>query len=177
MRNNYVLTGQVGNKAAIRASDCVRFFIYNGSMNKLDYMKLAFDEALTAFKEDEVPVGCIIVKSDKVIARSHNEKEKKKDPTSHAEIECIRKACKKLNKKYLEDCEMYVTLEPCLMCVGAIKEARLKKIYIGAKDHKSGAVVSRETFLSHKDLNKYEFVSYEKEVVSLLRSFFKAKRK
>ena len=146
-------------------------------MNKLDYMQIAFGEALNAYKEDEVPVGCIIVRNDKIIAKSHNQKEKKKDPTSHAEIECIRKACRKLKKKYLEDCEMYVTLEPCLMCVGAIKEARIKKIYIGVSDHKGGAVVSRETIMTHKDINKYEFVPYEKEVVSLLRKFFKAKRK
>ena len=139
-------------------------------------MNEAYKQAKIAFKKDEVPVGCIIVQKDRVIARAHNQKEKKKDPTSHAEIECIKKACKKINKKYLEDAEMYVTLEPCLMCIGAIKEARIKKIYVGARDPKGGYVVSRETVLSKKDLEKYSFGYMEDEVSSLLKNFFKNKR-
>lgn len=139
-------------------------------------MNEAYKEAKLAYKNDEVPVGCVIVRNDKVIARAHNLKEKKKDPTSHAEIECIKKACRKLNKKYLEDSEMYVTLEPCLMCVGAIKEARLKKIYVGAKDLKGGYVVSRETVLSKKELDKYSFGYMKEDISKLLKSFFKSKR-
>ena len=135
----------------------------------------AFKEAKAAYKNDEVPVGCVIVRNGKIIAKAHNLKEKKKDPTSHAEIECIKKACKKLNKKYLEDSEMYVTLEPCLMCVGAIKESRLKKIYVGAKDPKGGFVVSRETVLSKKELDKYSFGYMEEDVSKLLKSFFLCK--
>lgn len=145
-------------------------------MNRNEYMNEAYKQAKIAFKKDEVPVGCIIVQKDRVIARAHNQKEKKKDPTSHAEIECIKKACKKINKKYLEDAEMYVTLEPCLMCIGAIKEARIKKIYVGARDPKGGYVVSRETVLSKKDLEKYSFGYMEDEVSSLLKNFFKNKR-
>ena len=103
-------------------------------------------------------------------------KEMKNDPTSHAEIECIKKACKKINRKYLEDSEMYVTLEPCLMCVGAIKESRLKKIYVGAKDPKGGYVVSRETPLSKKELDKYSIGYMEDDISKLLKTFFKSKR-
>lgn len=145
-------------------------------MTKFEFMKEAFKEAKAAYKKDEVPVGCVIVRNEKIIARAHNFKEKKKDPTSHAEIECIRKACKKINKKYLEDSEMYVTLEPCLMCVGAIKEARLKKIYVGAKDPKGGRVVSRETVLTKKEIDKYSFGYMERDISKLLKSFFKNKR-
>ena len=145
-------------------------------MTKLEFMNEAFKEAKIAYKNDEVPVGCVIVRNDKVIARAHNLKEKKKDPTSHAEVECIKRACKKIKKKYLEDSEMYVTLEPCLMCVGAIKEARLKKIYVGAKDPKGGRVVSRETVLTKKDLDKYSFGYMENDISKLLKSFFKSKR-
>ena len=145
-------------------------------MTKLEFMNEAFKEAKVAYKKDEVPVGCVIVRNGDIIARAHNLKEKKKDPTSHAEIECIRKACKKINKKYLEDSEMYVTLEPCLMCAGAIKEARLKKIYVGAKDPKGGYVVSHAATLSKKDLDKYSFGYMKDDVIKLLKSFFKSKR-
>ena len=145
-------------------------------MTKLEFMNEAFKEAKLAYKNDEVPVGCVIVRNDKVIARAHNLKEKKKDPTSHAEVECIRRACKKIKKKYLEDSEMYVTLEPCLMCVGAIKEARLNKIYVGAKDPKGGYVVSRETVLTQKELDKYSFGFMKEDISKLLKSFFKSKR-
>ena len=145
-------------------------------MTKLEFMNEAFKEAKLAYKNDEVPVGCVIVRNDKVIARAHNLKEKKKDPTSHAEVECIRRACKKIKKKYLEDSEMYVTLEPCLMCVGAIKEARLKKIYVGAKDSKGGYVVSREAVLPKKELDKYSFGYMKDDISKLLKTFFKSKR-
>ena len=139
-------------------------------------MNEAFKEAKRAYRDDEVPVGCVIVKDGKIIARAHNLKEKKKDPTSHAEIECIRRACKKLNKKYLDDSEMYVTLEPCLMCVGAIKESRLKKIYVGTYDPKGGYVTSNEKVLNKKELEKYSFGYMEEDIIKLLKSFFKNKR-
>lgn len=145
-------------------------------MNKNDYMKEALLQARTAYKKDEVPVGCVIVRNGKTIAKAYNQKEKKKDPTSHAEIECIRKACKKLNKKYLDDSEMYVTLEPCLMCLGAIKEARIKKVYVGAYDPKGGAVVSRGASVPKALLDKFVFVDTNNEATNLLKSFFKSKR-
>ena len=139
-------------------------------------MKEALLQARTAYKKDEVPVGCVIVRNGKIIAKAYNQKEKKKDPTSHAEIECIRKACKKLNKKYLDDSEMYVTLEPCLMCLGAIKEARIKKVYVGAYDPKGGAVVSRGASIPKALLDKFVFVDTNNEATNLLKSFFKSKR-
>ena len=146
-------------------------------MTQIEFMSEAFKQAKLAYKNDEVPVGCVIVKDGKIISRAFNQKQKKNDPTSHAEIECIRKACKKLNKKYLDDSEMYVTLEPCLMCVGAIRESRLKKIYVGAKDPKGGYVVSKEIVLSKKELDRYSFGYLEQDISKLLKSFFKSKRK
>lgn len=94
------------------------------------YMKEALKEAKKAYEKKEVPVGCVIVKDDKIIARAHNLKESKNDTTKHAEIIAIQKASKKLNSWRLLDCEMYVTLEPCSMCAGAIINSRIKKIYI-----------------------------------------------
>ena len=145
-------------------------------MNKNYFMLEAFKEAKLAYEEDEVPVGCVIVRNGKIISKAHNLKQKKKDPTSHAEIECIKKACRKINKKYLNDSEMYVTLEPCLMCVGAIKEARLKKIYVGAKDSKGGYVVSCKSVLCKKELDKYSFGYMEEDISKLLKTFFRSKR-
>ena len=94
------------------------------------YMMQAYKEALKAFKEDEVPVGCVIVKDDQIIARAHNKKEKKNCAIFHAEIECINKATKKLSNWNLKGCELYVTLEPCMMCTGAIINSRINKIYL-----------------------------------------------
>lgn len=139
-------------------------------------MQAAISQAILASKNDEVPVGAVIVLKGEIISRAHNQKEAKKDPTSHAEIECIKKACKKLNKKYLDDCEMYVTLEPCLMCLGAILESRIKKIYIAAKDPKGGAVVSRETYMSIKDQAKFEFTDDDYIIIKIMKEFFKSKR-
>lgn len=149
-------------------------------MNKDYYMFLALKEAEKAKKIDEVPVGCIIVKDDKVLSRAYNQKIKKKDPTSHAETECIRKACKKLNSYYLNDCDMYVTLEPCMMCTGAIVQSRLRKIYIGTKDPKGGSIVSSIKINDIKNINHYpeiEIGILEEECSKILKDFFREKRK
>ena len=106
---------------------------------KEKYMKEALKEAKKAYSKLEIPVGAVIVKDGKIIARGHNIKEEKKDTTKHAEIIAIQKASKKLNNWRLNDCEMYVTLEPCSMCAGAIIQSRIKKVYIGAMDEKTGA--------------------------------------
>ena len=106
------------------------------------FMKQALKEAEKAYNKLEVPVGAIIVKDGKIIARAHNQKETKTDTTKHAEITVIQKASKKLKSWRLIDCEMYVTLEPCTMCAGAIINSRIKKVYIGAMDEKTGAVGS-----------------------------------
>lgn len=103
------------------------------------FMKQALKEAEKALKKLEVPVGAIIVKDNKIISRAYNLKEIKKDTTYHAEIEAIKKASKKLNSWRLNDCEMYVTLEPCAMCAGAIINSRIKKLYFGTSDEKTGA--------------------------------------
>ena len=102
-------------------------------------MKEALKEAQKALEQEEVPVGAVIVKDGKIISRAHNIKEQKNDATCHAEIIAIKKACKKLNSWRLIDCEMYVTLEPCSMCAGALINSRIKKLYIGTTDEKTGA--------------------------------------
>ena len=145
-------------------------------MNK--FIRIAYKEALKAYSEDEVPVGAVIVKDGKIIARAHNKKEKKNDCTSHAEIECIRKASKKLGDWYLKDCELYVTLEPCVMCCGAIVNARIEKVYFGAKDLKAGALGGLFNLMNQKGFNHYfgyEYLSCE-ECGDILKKYFKEKR-
>ena len=108
---------------------------------KIKFMKEALKEAKKAYEKLEVPVGAVIVKDGKIIARAHNLKETKTDTTKHAEILAIQKASKKLESWRLLNCEMYITLEPCSMCAGAIINSRIKKIYIGALDEKTGKIV------------------------------------
>lgn len=146
---------------------------------KTKYMELAFKEAQKAFQEDEVPVGCVIVKDEKVIAKAHNKKEKKNSALFHAEIECINKATKKLNNWNLKGCEMYVTLEPCMMCTGAIINSRIDKVYYGCKDPKGGSLVSNIKIKDIKMLNHYPEIEegiMEKECSEILKQFFKNKR-
>jgi len=109
---------------------------FGGNMNE-KYMKIAINEAEKALKLEEMPVGCVIVYKNKIIAKSYNKKEKLKNSLMHAEIIAINKACKKLNDWRLNDCVMYVTLEPCHMCMGAIVESRIKQVYCGIKNNKS----------------------------------------
>ena len=134
-------------------------------MNK--YMEIALTEAKKALKTDDVPVGAVIVENDKIIAKAHNTKEKNKIVTRHAEINAIEKACKNKKNWYLSDCEIYVTLEPCSMCMSAIEQSHIKKVYFAAKRDKD---VSRETL---KTLQK----EYSKESKKLLKDFFENKRK
>lgn len=146
---------------------------------KTKYMELAFKEAQKAFQEDEVPVGCVIVKDEKVIAKAHNKKEKKNSALFHAEIECINKVTKKLNNWNLKGCEMYVTLEPCMMCTGAIINSRIDKVYFGCKDPKGGSLVSNIKIKDIKMLNHYPDIEegiMEKECSEILKQFFKNKR-
>ena len=104
--------------------------------DKIKFMKEAYKEALKAYDKKEVPVGCVIVKDNKIIARAHNLRESKQDVTKHAEIMAISKACKKLNSWRLDDCDLYCTLEPCIMCYGAIVNARIKNLYISSKNQR-----------------------------------------
>lgn len=140
------------------------------------FMKQALNEAQKACEKLEVPVGCVIVKEGKIIARAHNLKETKFDTTKHAEILAIQKASKKLQSWRLIDCEMYVTLEPCSMCAGAIINARIKKIYIGALDEKTGACGSVFNLLKDYKFNHqvdYETGILQEECEKKLKDFFK----
>lgn len=144
------------------------------------YMKQALKEAKKAYEKEEVPVGAIIVKNGKIIARAHNLKEIKQDTTKHAEILALQKASKKLGCWRLSDCEMYVTLEPCAMCAGALIQARIKKVLIGAKDEKTGACGSVLNLLEDFKFNhivECEKGILEKECSQLLKQFFKELRK
>ena len=108
-------------------------------LKKEKFMKEAIKQAKKAYDKEEIPLGAVIVKDGKIIARGYNKKEEKKDTTQHAEIIAIQKASRKIGAWRLQDCEMYVTLEPCAMCTGALIQARLKRVYIGTMDPKTGA--------------------------------------
>ena len=146
--------------------------------DKEKFMKEALKEAKKAYEKLEVPVGAVIVKNGKIIARAHNLKETKKDTTKHAEILAIEKASKKLNAWRLLDCEMYITLEPCSMCAGAIINSRIKKIYIGALDEKTGAAGSVLNLFDYKFNHKVEVEKgiLQKECEKVLKDFFKELR-
>ena len=118
-----------------------------------DYMRLALAEAARALDEDEVPVGAVIVHGERVIAAAHNQREQLHDPTAHAEMIAITQAAESLASWRLEDCILYVTLEPCPMCAGAILQARIPWVVYGATDPKAGAVDSLYKLLSDPRLN------------------------
>ncbi len=142
-------------------------------------MSLALKEAQKALLIDEVPIGCVIVKNNKVIARGHNRRETKRDVSSHAEMETIRKANKKLDSWRLVDCDLYVTIEPCLMCMGAIYQSHIKNVYYGAKDLKGGAITSSIDFSEIKNLNYYPNIVggvLEEECSQIIKDYFKNKR-
>lgn len=139
-------------------------------LKKEKFMKEAIKQAKKAYDKEEIPVGAVIVKDGKIIARGYNKKEEKKDTTQHAEIIAIQKASRKIGAWRLQDCEMYVTLEPCAMCTGALIQARLKRVYIGTMDPKTGACgsvlnlledykfnhkVEVETNIMQKNVKKY----------------------
>ena len=148
------------------------------SINK-KFMWEALKEAKKAYDKLEVPVVAVIVKNGKIIARAHNLKETKKDTTKHAEILAIQKASKKLDSWRLLDCEMYVTLEPCSMCAGAIINSRIKKIYIGALDEKTGAVGSVLNLMEDYKFNhnvEIEKGLMKTECENILKDFFKMLR-
>ena len=142
-------------------------------------MREALKEASKAYKEDEIPVGCVIVKEGKIIARAHNRKVNKNNTLYHAELIAIDKASKKLDSWRLTGCEMYVTLEPCPMCAGALINSRMSKLYIGTKDPKAGACGSVLNLLSDYKFNHKVEVEYgvlQKECEKILKEFFKELR-
>lgn len=144
------------------------------------YMKEALKQAKKAYEKGEIPVGAVIVKEHKIIARAYNEKEYKLDTTKHAEILAIQKASKKLKSWRLQDCDMYVTLEPCSMCAGALIQARIRKLYIGTMDKKTGACGSVLNLLEDYTFNhkvEYETGILQEECENKLKDFFKMLRK
>lgn len=143
------------------------------------YMKEAIKEAKKAELKDEVPIGAVIVMDGKIIARAHNTRQSKQISIHHAEILCIEKACRKLNSWRLEECDLYVTLEPCPMCAGAIQQSRIRKVVFGAYDPKGGFFGSNFNINDVKGLNHYPEVEggiMEEETARLLKEFFKKKR-
>lgn len=141
-------------------------------------MNMAIREAIKAYKLGEVPVGAVVVKDGEVISKAFNETITMTDASSHAEIIAIRRACEKFENYRLTGCDLYVTLEPCMMCLGAILEARIKNLYIGLLDYKKGACISKmqlhNSSLSYHKLN----VFYEESKIYkfLLQNFFKTLR-
>ena len=143
------------------------------------FMKEALKQAKKAAEILEVPVGAVIVKDNKIIARAYNQKEKKYDSTKHAEIIAIQKASKQLKSWRLSDCEMYVTLEPCSMCAGALIQSRIKKVYIGAMDEKTGSCGSVFNLLKDYKFNHNVDIEYgicKEECEKILKEFFKKLR-
>ncbi len=146
---------------------------------EIKFMKAAILEAEKAAKIDEVPIGAVIVNDGKIIARAHNQMEKTQIATAHAEILAINKACKKLKSWRLDNAEMYITVEPCAMCAGAIANARIKKVYFGAFESKSGCAISKYPVLSDNGLNHTtEFEGgIEREIcANIIKNYFKGKR-
>ena len=145
-----------------------------------DYMEFAIEQALIAMKKDEVPVGAVITYKDEIIAASHNQTISNNNPLDHAEFLAIQQAIKITNEKYLSECDLYVTLEPCVMCAGAIVLSRIRRVYIGADDPKSGAAGSVLNILQNENLNHRCEVYFDINGVrcsELLKEFFMKKRK
>lgn len=145
-----------------------------------NYMNYAFKEAEKAFEKEEIPVGCIIVFQNSIIAKAHNQVETLKDPTAHAEILAITSAAEYLHSKQLAGCTMYVTLEPCAMCAGAIVLSKIENLFFGAFDLKSGACGSVLNITNNKNLNHECKVSggvLDDKCKEILKNFFEVRRK
>lgn len=144
------------------------------------FMREAIKEAKKAYKKKEVPIGAVIVYRNKIIARGYNLREKKNNALLHAEIIAINKACKKMKSWRLEECDLYVTVEPCPMCAGAIIQSRIKNVFFGAKDYKGGCSGSRVNLfqkgLFNHNVNVTESI-LESECAGLLKDFFYELRK
>ena len=157
---------------------CDGFILMNNLIDE-KFMAEALKEAEKSANFDEVPVGAVIVKGGKIIARGHNLRERSNDPTAHAEIMAIRKACKKLKSWRLEGCTIYVTIEPCSMCAGTILWTRMQRVVYGANDPKGGALGSSYNLFEVKNINhKVEITRgvLENRCAGLMTSFFRNKR-
>jgi tRNA(adenine34) deaminase len=149
------------------------------SENDIYFMRLALEEAEAAFDADEVPVGAVMVEGDGVIARTHNRRESSNDPTGHAELLALRVASQKLQRWRLSESTLYVTKEPCIMCAGAMVNARLGRLVYGCRDEKGGAVDSLYKLLSDNRLNhQVEVISgiLGDECAEILKRFFQERR-
>ena len=143
------------------------------------YMLEALKEASLAVLEDEVPIGCVIVKDGEIIAKAHNQRDKTNNPLGHAEVLAIKKASEILKDWQLVNCELYVTIEPCLMCAGAIIQSRIKRVIYGAPDLKGGAFGSSINVLDASNINhRPEIVKgiLESECSQIIKDYFKSKR-
>ena len=144
-------------------------------------MNQAFNSALRAAAHDDVPIGAVIVRNGKIIARGENQVQKKKNPTLHAEIVAINRACKKLGIKFLDDCDIYVTLEPCAMCATAVSLARIRHIYYAAADEKGGGIAhNAKIYETDKHLWRptvTQLPEYADASAKMLREFFAIRRK
>lgn len=140
------------------------------------YMNEAIKEANIAFLNDEVPIGCVIVYNDKIIGRGHNMRMKMKNPLYHAEIIAINEASKYINDWRLEECHMFVTVEPCQMCAGAVLQARMKSLTFGCENKKAGSISSVINILDNNDFNHKVIINkniLNEECSALMKSFFK----
>lgn len=157
---------------------CVLFKLGDSMKKNIDWMNIAINEAKKAYIKQDVPVGAVIVKNEKIISKAYNKKEKQNNAIKHAEIIAIEKACKKLKTWHLEDCTLYVTLEPCMMCTGAIIQSRIKKIVYAASNLNNGFINSKYDI---KKIHFVEVITSNEEYVNiasqLLRDFFKEQRK
>ena len=145
----------------------------------LEFMKEALKEAELAALEDEVPIGCVVVKDNKIVCRAHNMRDKYNNPIGHAEILAIKKASELLNDWQLVDCTLYVTIEPCIMCAGAIIQSRIPRVVYGAPDFRGGAFGSSIDVMTAKDINHHpEIVKgvLEDECSAIIKNYFKSKR-
>ena len=143
------------------------------------FMRQALAEAEQCLRKGEVPVGALVVFEDRILSRGHNQPVSKNDPTAHAEVVVLRKACLRRKNYRLPDCDLYVTLEPCAMCLGAAVQARIKRLVYGAPDPKAGAVKSIMSFPFAKTNHRIEVKGgvLTEESGKLLRDFFKKRRK
>ncbi|MBE3111386.1 MAG: tRNA adenosine(34) deaminase TadA [Acidobacteria bacterium] len=148
-------------------------------MNDTVFMKAALQEAAKAAMAGEVPVGAVVVRAGRIVARGHNKPIENSDPTAHAEIVALRKAAGKAGNYRLPDCDLYVTVEPCAMCLGALVQARIRRLVFGALDPKAGAVSSIMKFPFEQANHRPEIVGgiLADECAKRLRDFFRARRK
>jgi tRNA(adenine34) deaminase len=150
------------------------------AMDDAHFMKIALDEAKEAAGRDEVPIGAVLVRDGQIVARNGNRTRELNDPTAHAEILVIREACRKAGAQRIPDCDLYVTLEPCVQCAGAISFARIRRLVFGAPDPKGGGVIHGGRFYDQPTCHhRPETVQNDSapECGALLKSFFAEKRR